>query len=102
MDMENFINENQEMNESMEKLRDILAVLRELNFRVLNEDMLLESLKEETAKAGFPIVRDGVDGIRVSYSEGNGLRIYFTNGFMDDNHPRRLEVEAKLKEEGLI
>ena len=62
----------------------------------------MERLKDPTAEMGFPVVRDGVDGIRVSYSKRRGLIVWFTNGFEDPEDPKRKEVTEKLKKAGLF
>ena len=97
---------NQESNqkflsEAFDQLQKIASVLREMGFDVADGLITLNRLKDPTSEMGFPIVRDGVDGIRASYTNRRGLVIWFTNGFEDPNNPKRQEVMQRLKKEGL-
>lgn len=93
----------QKFQQDLRRLQGIANVLREMGFRVIDDFITLESLRSRTADAGFPIVRDGADGIRVSYSERDyGVKVWFTNGFEDPQNPKRQEVVRRLQEEGLM
>lgn len=88
--------------EDFVRLQNIVEILREMGFRVVNELINIDTLQSPSSEMGFPIVRDGLDGIRVSYSKRRGLRVWFTNGFENPENPRRQEVEKRLREAGLI
>ena len=92
----------QKILEAFNRLQKIAHILGEMGFQVLNSMITLDRLKDPTSEMGFPMVRDGVDGIRASYTKRQGLVIWFTNGFQDPDNPKRQEVEQRLKKEGLI
>lgn len=94
--------QGQRLGEAFNRLRSIVELLRGLGFQVIDRFISVDRLRDLTSEMGFPIVRDGADGIRVSYSKRDGLKIWFTNGFEDQENPRRKEVETRLKEAGLI
>ena len=87
------------VSEALDKLQRAANILREMGLEVIDrfitEDRLVSGLP-------FPIVRDGVDGIRAEYSKRRGLKIWFTNGFEDPNNPKRREIEKRLNEAGSI
>jgi hypothetical protein len=56
------------LQESFGKLQRICEVLAELGMKVRNDLVTVDQLKRPTATMGFPIVSDGLDGIRASYS----------------------------------
>jgi len=94
--------EDQELEEVYGRLKDIIEALREMNFRTLDNETLLEMLQDETAGMSFPIVREGANGIRASYSKSKGLKIFFVNKYENPENPERQTVEAVLTEKGLL
>ncbi|MEK7066953.1 MAG: hypothetical protein AAB949_01090 [Patescibacteria group bacterium] len=94
--------EESEFQENFNRLQKIAECLRELGLKVVDQNISEESLKSLTAKLGFPIARDGLDGIRASYSKTNGLKIWFTNGFENPSDPERQRIARELDERGLI
>lgn len=92
----------QKLLEAFNRLQRIAGILGEMGFHVVNSVVTLDRLKDPTSEMGFPIVRDGVDGIRASYTKRQGLVIWFTNGFGDLDNPKRKEVEQRLEQEGLM
>ncbi len=88
--------------EALEKLQRTAEILRDLGFDVIDRFINIDTLSRPTAEAGFPVVNDGAQGIRVSYSQRRGFRIWFTNGFENPDSPRRQEVEERLRAEGLL
>ena len=88
--------------EEFDRLKNIAEVLGEMGLRVIDSNVTIDRLKDPTSEMGFPIVRDGADGIRASYTKRGGLQIWFTNGFADPANPRRQEIENRLKEAGLM
>lgn len=91
----------QKLLDAFDRLQKVAHILREMGFKVIDDLITLDTLKDPTSMAGFPIVRDGVDGIRASYTNRRGLIIWFTNGFEDPDDPKRQEVTQRLKKEGL-
>ncbi|MFA6382271.1 MAG: hypothetical protein WCX08_03350 [Candidatus Buchananbacteria bacterium] len=84
------------------QLQEIATILAEtgLNVRtyVSDPDMIKTEWMRNTA---FPIVSDGLDGIRVSRNrENSGFIVWFTNGFEKPDNPQRQEITAKLKAAG--
>ncbi len=99
--MERFEKEkNQTYEEAFERLKAIAEFLREKGFDVTDRLITLTNLQRPMAELGFPIVSDGADGIRASYSKNRGLIIWFTNGFEDPENTQRKEVEEFLKNNG--
>lgn len=98
MNFENSTNDSEKIYADFEKLRIIANLLREMGLEVIDRFVTLESLKDPMSEYGFPIVRNGIDGIRVSYFKNEGLKVWFTNGFEDPNNNLRKEIESKLKE----
>lgn len=98
--------EAEKIQRDFERLKKIASILKEMGLRVIERSINPSYLRESMEMGGvaFPIVRDGIDGIRASYSKREGLKISFTNGFVDlDNLRRKREIiEQKLKEEGLL
>lgn len=94
--------ENQKLQENFNRLQSIAEILREMGLQVIDNFITIERLQNPTSEMGFPIVRDGVDGIRASYSKRRGLIIWFTNGFEDPNDPKRQKIIKRLQEEGLM
>lgn len=92
----------EQLQQDFERLTQIAQILKESGLHVLDRSISMERLKDPTAEMGFPVVRDGVDGIRVSYSKRRGLIVWFTNGFEDPEYPKRKEVTEKLKKAGLF
>ncbi len=92
----------QSLYEALEKLQKTADVLRDLGFDVIDRFINIDTLSRPTAEAGFPIVNDGMQGIRASYSQRRGFKIWFTNGFENPDSPRRQEVEKRLQDEGLL
>ena len=93
---------DQKLPEVFGRLRNIAEILREMGLKVIDQAIAFNRLRDPVAEMGFPIVRDGVYGIRASYSKREGLQIWFTNGFGDPENPKRREIEKRLKEAGLI
>lgn len=83
--------------EALDQLQRTADILHELGLEVIDR-FIEEKFAKETA---FPIVKDGLNGIRASYSKLKGLKIWFTNGFEDQNNPKRQEITRRLKEAGL-
>lgn len=94
--------ESQKLQEDFNRLQSIAEVLREMGLRVIDNLITIDRLQDPISEMGFPVVRDGADGIRVSYSKRDGLKIWFTNGFEDLNNPKRQEIESRLEEAGLM
>lgn len=92
---------DQKLLEAFDRLQQVVGILKEMGFEVVNRAIALDRLKNPTSEFGFPIVRDGRDGIRASYTNRRGLVIWFTNGFEDPANQKRQEVEQRLKKEGL-
>lgn len=98
--MEKFESQQEQfpISEAFNRLRQVADILRDMGMgvidRLITEDNLASGLP-------FPIVKDGLDGMRAEYSRRRGLKIWFTNGFEDANNPRRQEIEQRLKEAGL-
>lgn len=87
------------ISEALDQLKRAVDILREMGMEVIDRFVTEERLRSEMP---FPIVRDGLDGIRAVYSRRRGLKIWFTNGFENPNDPKRQEIEQRLKEAGLI
>lgn len=87
------------ISEALDQLKRAVDILREMGLEVIDRFVTEERLKSEMP---FPIVRDGLDGIRAVYSRRSGLKIWFTNGFENPNDPKREKIEQRLKEAGLI
>src|SRR3989344_7543932 len=89
--------------QNLARLNKIVGILSEIGFKLsTTEDWTpSEMLKDNSATAGIPLVMDGTDGIRFFYSDLNGLRIGFANGFMDLKDPRVVRFMERLREEGL-
>lgn len=102
---QNFQNEygaDQKVREELHRLQDVADILSVAGLQVIDRFITSDKLYDSTAEMGFPIVMDGAQGIRASYSKRDGLKIWFTNGFEDPNNPKRQEVERKLKEAKLL
>jgi len=79
---ENFETSEQVTSEmALEGLQVIAEFLKSKGFTVIDRFITLEVIKAPTAPMGFPIVSDGLQGIRASYSSRSGLKIWFTDGF---------------------
>ena len=100
--MEREKSREQLLNEALTKLQKTADILRDLGFDVVDRFINIDTLTRPTAEAGFPVVNDGAQGIRVSYSPRRGFRVWFTNGFEKPDNPRRQEVEECLRAEGLL
>mgnify|MGYP001598687284 FL=1 len=94
--------EPQKIMEAFDRLQKVSVILKEMGFRVIDRLITLDALKSPTSEAGFPIVRDGRDGIRALYTKRKGLVILFTNGFEDPANQKRQEVTQRLNKEGLL
>lgn len=97
--------ENQEKEIEFEKafqqLQNIIALLAKIGFTIPEYCYSKEKIKEYwNNKFAFPIAKEGLDGIRASRSRNGEFRIWFTNGFEDPKNPKRLEITAKLREQG--
>ncbi len=55
---------------------------------------------ESKFSSGMPIVRDGMDGIRISRSDDDRLLVGFTNGFENPENPIRKKITEALTSEG--
>lgn len=92
----------QKLDGDFQKLQKIVEVLRNMGFTIMDHLITKEILKSPTAFMGFPLVSDGANGIRASYSKDEGLKVWFTNGFESlANSQRQEEVKKRLEEEGL-
>ena len=94
--------EGQKLQDDFGRLRNIAEILKGMGLQVIDQSITLDKFRDPAAEMGFPIVRNGANGIRASYSKREGLKIWFTNGFEDPENPKRKEIEERLKEEGLI
>ena len=94
--------ERENPEQALERLQKIAEILKEMKLNVIDRAVTLERLLDATAEIGFPIVREGSNGVRASYSKRDGLRIWFTNGFDDPSNLTRQEITKKLKAAGLI
>ncbi|MDD4477123.1 MAG: hypothetical protein PHY40_03110 [Patescibacteria group bacterium] len=94
--------ETQKLSEDFNRLQKIIKILREMGLRIVKNPITIDTLYSPTSEIGFPIVRDGANGIRASYSKIDGLKIWFTNGFEEPDDPKRQEIEKRLKKEDLI
>jgi hypothetical protein len=88
------------VSEALRQLQYAGDILREMGLRVIERN-LVDREDDFARGAPFPIVRDGLDGIRASYSKSRGLKIWFTNGFEDPKNPKRQEIAQRLREAGL-
>ena len=86
------------ISEALDQLRYAADILREIGLEVIDRFITEDNLASEMS---FPIVRDGLDGIRAKYSKRRGLKFWFTNGFEDPDDPKRQEIERRLEEAGL-
>lgn len=87
------------VSEALNQLRQAVNILREMGLEVIDRFITEDRLASEIP---FPVVMDGLNGIRAEYSKRRGLEIWFTNGFEDPNDPRRLEIEKRFRENGLL
>ncbi len=92
-----FKSDQEQIKQSFKKLQKIAEVLGEMGFKVIDNVVNIDILIENRP---FSLVRDGIDGIRATYEKGR-LLVWFTNKFEDPDNPRRQEVVARLKQEGL-
>lgn len=79
-------------NVALKKLLALSPKLKELGLTPCDRFFNLETLQNPTSEFGFPIVEDGLNGIRVSYKKGN-LTLWFTNNFEDENNETRKKVQ---------
>ena len=84
-----------------ERLQRIVEVLREMGLHPTDHLISEDILRNPTSEAGFPLVSDGLNGIRASYKKDQGLVIWFTNSFENPDDLRRQEVVKRLQQEGL-
>jgi hypothetical protein len=93
---ENLLLKNREERKKTEIKRDfdsfqkILGILKEMGFDVIT-DITIELLEDPSSESGFPIVRDGIDGIRIYYVRKEGLKIGFTNLFDHSSKDSRIQ-----------
>lgn len=94
--------ENPEFEKFFQELQNIINVLTEMGFTVPEYCFSKKHIQEQwNNRFVFPIVREGLDGIRASISKRNGsIMVSFTNGFEDPQNPDRLKVTKKLREAG--
>lgn len=94
------INKEKGINDALKKLHEVLDCLKRMDFEICDyPDSVYEKSMEKNVV--FPIVEDGLNGIRASYHDGRGLVISFTNGFEHPDDPRRREVVENLKIDGV-
>ena len=91
-----------QVQKDFEGLKKMIKVIGEMGFQVIERPTTPDILEDPTSEAGFPLVHDGVDGIRASYTKDRGLVIWFTNTFEDPQNSQRQEVVQRLREEGLM
>jgi len=90
---------------AFDELQKIAAILSEmgLNIReyVYDENPITGIKGDWERGTGIGLVSDGLDGIRATRNKDcNGFKIWFTNGFEDQDNPQRKEITKKLKEAG--
>lgn len=80
------------------RLQKIFDILTEMGLTIIerNKEKIFEG------KFEYPIIEEGFNAIRASYSKREGLKISFTNLFEDRNKSPRKEIEQRLKELGLL
>lgn len=96
------INENEtKFQEAYQELQQIISILKENDFTIpeycFSEDTIREYWDK---KFPFPIVREGVDGIRVSPRREGGFNIWFTNGFENPDNSERIKITKIFREQG--
>ena len=94
--------EGQKLQQEFDRLQKIVELLKKMELQIIERSITIDRFQNPTSEAGFPIIRDGLDGIRASYSKKSGLKILFTNGFEDHDNPKRKEIERRLRESGLM
>lgn len=83
----------------LQSLQAVLDFLKENNFNVAIKDINTAKTYLIELGSSLPLVRDGADGIRAEYDEGNDkLTIWFTNGFADPKNEQRQKVQAWIDE----
>ena len=87
------------VSKAFNQLQRAADIMREMGLKVIDRFITKDRLVNDMP---FPIVRDGANGIRATYSKQIGLKIWFTNGFENPNDPKRYEIEKRLKEAGLM
>lgn len=90
------------LQEDFDRLQRVAKILTELGFTVIDRFISISRLQDPTSEMGFPLVRDGANCIRASYSKQKGLKIWFTNKLENPENSERQEVENRLKSDGLI
>lgn len=101
---ENIQNTEQEPeNDTFLKLKRVCEILKEMGYSVYEENVKAEYLdpRSNMAQIGFPIAREGLDGIRCSNDKHRGLIIWFTNGFEERDNPERKKIVARIQAENL-
>ena len=94
--------EREKFNKDFEKLKKISLILKEMGFEIREYALSPEEFKRNRDNGiEFPVVEDGAQGIRIASSKIGEIAVSFTNGFEDPGNHRRIEVEKKLKNEGL-
>lgn len=94
---------NEKFDAAFEKLLRIHSILKEMGFRIWDYAASVDNFRKQwEAETAFPLVLDGGNGIRVSSNKRTGIMaVWFTNSFEEPDNPRRMEVEKRLKAEGL-
>lgn len=87
------------VSEALDRLQKAADIFRDMGLEVIDRNITEDNL---ATGLPIPIVKDGLDGVRATYSKRTGLEIFFTNGFEDSNNPKRLEIEKRLKEIELL
>ncbi len=82
---------------ALDELQKAAEILRGMGFKVTDRLINKKILEQHLP---FPIVSDGLDGIRACYDKyDRALIISFTNGFEDWDNPKRVEVMNKIEQE---
>lgn len=86
------------LSDAFYQLQKTSEILKKIGLEVIDDLITEDELAKELP---FPIVRDGLDGIRATYSKRRGLKIWFTNGFEKPDDPKRIEIVKQLQKSGL-
>lgn len=87
------------------ELQEIASILSNMGLDVreyiYDENPITGIKRDWEGNIPFPLVSDGLDGIRASSDKKSGhFRIWFTNGFEYRDNPKRIEITKNLKEAG--
>jgi hypothetical protein len=100
--LENETEEIPMLDAEFDRLKGIIGVLKNMGFTVIADSVVKEDLMEPDFD--IALIKEGSEGMHVSFNSKTGLCIHFVNEWVDLNNPKNItphRIKDQVKKQGL-